>query len=553
MKKKTLLVTITASVLVVGSLAGVAIAKTASGKYFSATQADNYTLNAFDAFLDNPGASVTMHTTLGNSIVLSTSGAAVNGNKITLAPGGYLEVARDEGKEELNAVDGLTSIVTDFEGRIAYSYRDKVATYDDAVDGTYTFSAEHAPSFFKLYNDSTETREITSFQIKYDCAASENSIATAHKTYTVSDGIVSTAEDNVTFSLIQETKKGVLSFKAKNSAGGTKYVGAAIGITTTKPNDWYYTGTSYVYAHINGNGNATLATVNKASGTDLIGIDGRSMHTVPNFVLGEYVDFTVNFDVDNQYYALYCNGYTMAVDTTPVATGSMLGFRINNQGDSIKDIVLQKNIDFRHDPLQARAQKQYNVYYDGTSNVYESIVTEKDAYHYFQEELPTTGTITFDYSNLSGPTNWVEGLIFTDAIGYKSINDGKMAIFGASGAYQNFNGVVCYNYVDPDTSEASVKTAWMNTRDGKFSYPVDGSVLHMKFEYNLSIPSWTCYTRDTVDGEWTKTGETGTGEFIESSKDLTGLKYLGIRNALYHKDDAWQMRITNLVVNGVAY
>ena len=149
MKKKTPIIVASLTTLMVGALV---VGHVASGRsIFAPTQADNYTLDAFDAYCDNPGAAVTMSTSLGNEIVLSTSGATVSGNKISLAPGGYLEVARDGSKTNLNAVDGLKSLVTDFEGRVAYSYRDQVVTYDDAVDGTYTFPADHAPSFFKLY------------------------------------------------------------------------------------------------------------------------------------------------------------------------------------------------------------------------------------------------------------------------------------------------------------------------------------------------------------------------------------------------------------------
>ncbi len=546
MKKKTFLVTITASVLVAGTLAGVVVAKNACSKYFFATQADNYTLNAFDAFLDNPGASVTMHTTLGNAVVLSTSGAAANGNKITLAPGGYLEVARDGEKANLNAVDGLTSIVTDFEGRILYSYRDQVASYDDAVDGTYTFPAEHAPSFFKLYNDSESTREITSFQIKYDCVVSENSISAANNTYTVENGVLSAAEDSMTVDLLQETKKGILSYTCKKVDGTATmgYIGGVVGLSATRT-DWYTTGSTYVMGALNGKGDAFLGIVNSANMKLFDGVVDKDHFVAHDYVADTYTNFTIKFDVDNNYYALYHDNEIMAADTNNLATGSRLGFRITKTGDSVKNIVVQKNVDFKKEPLQKRTSKQFYVYNNGTTNVYESIATSQNAWHFFQQELPTTGTVTFDYANHGGPTGYCEGLAFAESTDVSSLTNAKSAIFGANKNSQ-FYGWSAYIKTEDGTSHNNMS---MTVKTGAFSY-TDGEVLHIRLDYDLSTCSWECYKRETPDSEWVKTGD-----FIENSskRDLSGLKYLGMRFGSAHNGDDFYQRISNLVVNGVAY
>ena len=556
MKKKTLVATLLSSALVVGTLVGVAVSKRKIA--FSRTHADNYTLYAFDAYCDNPGSSVAMTTSLGNQIVLSTSGASVSGNKIALAPGGYLEVARDGTKENLNAIDGLTSIETDFEGRIAYSYRDQVATYDDAVDGTYNFPTEHAPSFFKLYNDSNETREVGSFDIKYNCVVSENSISPANKTYTVTDGVVTSSQTYTTFNLFEQTKKGILTYSCKKVDGTATmgYIGGVVGLSTNKETWYGKTSKSYyVRGAMNGKGQASLGAI---AADDLAWFEGdeKARHTIQGFTANTFTTFTLKFDVDNQYYALYCGNQIMAVDTTAVATGSRLGFRITKDGDSVKNIIVQKNIDFKYEPLQRRAYNQLHVYNDGTTNVYSMNPAETNTWHYFQQQLPTTGTIQFDYSNTGGPSMWVEGVVFTDSMDTHSVFGGKSAIFGASGEWSNFSAVSCYPYesdeTDPETGDPIIKhhPGWMTTRNAKFSYPLDGTVVHLKFVYDLSIPSWECYKRDTVDDEWVQTGT-----FSENAedRDLTGLKYFGIRVADGHNGDSYAMSISNIIVNGVEY
>lgn len=556
MKRKTLAATLTCSALVVGSLVGIAISR--SKIALTRTHADNYTLYAFDAYCDNPGASVAMTTSLGNQIVLSSSGASVSGNKIAIAPGGYLEVARDGTKENLNAIDGLTSIETDFEGRIAYSYRDQVATYDDAVDGNYNFPAEHAPSFFKLYNDSNETREVGSFDIKYNCSVSSDSISPANKTYTVADGVVTASEDKISFNLFEQTKKGILTYTCKKVDGTADmgYIGGVVGLTTKKETWYGSTAKSYyVMGAMNGKGQASLGEI---SAGDLAWFEGdaKARHTIQGYTANTYTTFTLKFDVDNQYYALYCGNQIMAVDTTTVATGSRLGFRITKQGDSVKNIIVQKNVDFKYEPLQRRTYNQLHVYNDGTTNVYSMNPAETNTWHYFQQQLPTTGTIQFDYSNTGGPSMWVEGVVFTDSMDTHSVFGGKSAILGASGEWGNFSGVSCYPYpeVNEETGEptGNIKyhPGWMSTRNAKFSYPLDGTIVHLKLVYDLSIPRWECYKRETVDDEWI---QTGTFEETADDRDLSGLKYFGIRVADGHNGDNFGMNISNLIVNGVEY
>ena len=543
MKKKTLVATLLSSALVVGTLVGVAVSKRKIA--FSRTHADNYTLYAFDAYCDNPGSSVAMTTSLGNQIVLSTSGASVSGNKIALAPGGYLEVARDGTKENLNAIDGLTSIETDFEGRIAYSYRDQVATYDDAVNGNYTFSADYPPSFFKLYNDSSETKEINTLAIKYNCMPSTSSVLKGYKTHSVEDGVVTSLENNITISLLEQTEKGIISYSVKNNDSSVEkgYLGAVVGLATDKT-AWYGNGAQFVWGVLGGQGSATLATVeNSATAVNLFEKDKLSRHPVSNYVSGTYTNFTLKFDVDNQYYALYHENQIMAVDTTTIATGAKVGFRISNLGDSVKDIVLQKNIDFEKEPLQIRRWNNINVYNDGTSNVYETDPNSAAAWHYFQQELPDTGTIQFDFASVGGASNWVEGLVFSSSLDVTSITGGKAALFGVSGTYQNFTAASCY-----DKGDGTFDTAWMKTRNGKFSYAFDGSVVHCKMSYNLTNSSWEMFTRATLNDEWVKTGD-----FIENEKDISGLKYLGFRYADTHKTDPYYTRFFNLIVNGVKY
>ena len=544
MKRKTLAATLTCSALVVGSLVGIAISR--SKIALTRTQADNYTLYAFDAYCDNPGASVAMTTSLGNQIVLSTSGASVSGNKIAIAPGGYLEVARDGTKENLNAIDGLTSIETDFEGRIAYSYRDQVATYDDAVDGTYNFPAEHAPSFFKLYNDSNETREVGSFDIKYNCSVSPNSISPANKTYIIENGVLSAAEDSMTVDLLQETKKGILSYTCKKVDGTASmgYIGGVVGLSTTKT-EWYTTGATYVMAALNGKGDSFFGIVNSANMKLFDGVVDKDNFVAHNYVADTYTNFTIKFDVDNQYYALYHDNEIMAVDTNALATGSRLGFRITKTGDSVKNIVVQKNVDFNYEPLQKRAGNQIYVYNNGVTNVYESNPGTTNAWHYFQQELPTTGTVTFDYASHGGPTGYVEGLAFSESTNLASFLDGKSAVFGANKS-NTFSAWDSYIKTSDGTSHGNTT---MSVKNGAFAF-TDGEVLHIRLDYDLESLIWNCYRRASVDDEWTLVGdfrETSTG------RDMTGLKYLGIRVGKDHNTDDFYQRISNLVVNGVAY
>ena len=120
-KKSMLLGFITVGTLAVGTLSMFYKQDTLSIR----TRADKtYVIDAFSAVKSNLGATVNLTTENGNHVDLSTSGVTVSGNKLVVAPGGYLEIARDETKEFKNAIDGLTQLTTDFVGRISYSYRE---------------------------------------------------------------------------------------------------------------------------------------------------------------------------------------------------------------------------------------------------------------------------------------------------------------------------------------------------------------------------------------------------------------------------------------------
>ena len=100
------------------------------------------------------------------------------------------------------------------------------------------------------------------------------------------------------------------------------------------------------------------------------------------------------------------------------------------------------------------------------------------------------------------------------------------------------------------TGNIKYHPGWMSTRNAKFSYPLDGTIVHLKLVYDLSIPRWECYKRETVDDEWI---QTGTFEETADDRDLSGLKYFGIRVADGHNGDNYAMNISNLIVNGVEY
>lgn len=502
---------------------------------------NNYSINAFAAYSTNPGSQVTMRTSENNEVVLSADHVNVVGETLVVEPDGYLQIARDESKEFLNALTGLSGVTTDFVGRIEYSYLDKVATYDDAISGNYTFTIGDRPAFVKLYNDSDENRELTSLTFEYDCETASNSIAPAYHEYSVEDGVVTaTSNVQVSFSMLKEAKKGIIEFSAKNNkASADNFLGAVVGLTTTKTN-WYQSGASYVWGVLGAKGGVTLTTVNSAAYEYFEG-DDLSRHTISDYVADTFVPLTLKFDVDNQYYALYQGNRLMAVDTTSVATGSKIGFRLGYSGMAIKDIVLKTNIDFHKEVLQRRTKNQLNVYNDGNSNIYEATV--EDTWHYFNKILPATGTITFDYRANSFASNWVEGLMFSESMDIKAISSGKAAVFGTGKANSLFNSIVFY-----DKGDGSYGTNWMGSRSGKFEYTL-GATLHLKLDYDLTNLNWTLYKKDSVESEWTQTGTFSPS----AAQNISGLQYLGFRMAASHETDDVNTTISNLVVNGEAW
>ena len=541
MKKKILITTLAVATITVGVLAGLSIEQKEKKIIF--TQADDaYTINAFEAYRESPGASVSVATTLGNEIVLSTDGVAVAGEKITIAPGGYIEVARDAGKEHLNALDGLKSITTDFEGRIAYSYRDQVVTYDDAVSGNFTFPEDHAPSFFKLYNNSVEAKEVNSLGITYNCFANESSFLAGKGTYSIADGTITSNGVQTTMTLLKQTKKGVLSYSASNNKTvATTFMGAAVGLSTEVAN-WYKGDATYTWAVLGAAGNATF--VQRTTGSDdkpYFAGDTLANHLIKNYATSTFFDFTFKFDVDNNYYALYQGNNLMAVDTDPTSIGDKIGFICEYGGMSFKNIVLKTNIDFNKDVFQRRTKGQWDIYNDGVSNVYKG--TAEDSWHYFKKELPSAGTITFDYNAASFASNWVEGLMFSDSTDIKAISSGKGIVFGTGKTNSYFNSIVFF-----DKGDGTFGTNWTGSRSGKFAYTL-GTTLHLKLDYDLENLNWTLYKRDSAGDEWTSTGT-----FAPSAaQDISGLKYLGLRTASTHESEPVETTISNLVVNGVAW
>ena len=249
----------------------------------------------------------------------------------------------------------------------------------------------------------------------------------------------------------------------------------------------------------------------------------------------------------------------MAADTTAIATGSKIGFRLAWGDMQVKNVVLKTGVDFVKETLQRRTKNQFNVYNDGTSNVYEG--TNADSWHYFKEELPATGTITFDYRADSFASNWVEGLMFAESTDINSVTKptGRAAVFGTGKTSSLFNGVVFHKKVDSETSEESYETSWIgaqSTRKGRFAYTL-GTLLHMRVDYDLTNYVWTFYTRDDENSAWVLTGTDG--NFSTNTQDVGGLKYLGVKTASSHVDGekidvtTFNTTISNLVVNGVAW
>ena len=85
----------------------------------------------------------------------------------------------------------------------------------------------------------------------------------------------------------------------------------------------------------------------------------------------------------------------------------------------------------------------------------------------------------------------------------------------------------------------------------KFSYAFDGTVLHLKVEYDLDALTWKYYSRANNESEWEETGSTGLFQETDNAKLLSGLQYLGFRTLTH--DEGFSFVISNLVVNGEAW
>ena len=109
MKKAAYFVVLSTATVAISLLSSLAVSHVDMFRLSKAAYA--YAINAFNFAKLNPSTNVVLSTNNNNSINMTTSGLSVSGNKLILAPGGYLEVARDDELPFKNAINGLTSII----------------------------------------------------------------------------------------------------------------------------------------------------------------------------------------------------------------------------------------------------------------------------------------------------------------------------------------------------------------------------------------------------------------------------------------------------------
>ena len=547
MKRKSVIGIIALSAIVVGGIPTIVLTNNNIG--LSHTNAGSgYNLDAFAFYRANPGSQVTLTTVNGNGIVLNANGVTVDGNKLVIAPDGYLEVARDDLKANLNALDGLTKITTDFVGRIEYSHRDKAVIFDDAISGNYTFNADHKPSFFKLHNDSDANVEMTSFNIEYSCETFADSVLPGAKSFTVTDGVIEPSANKTSVNIPLQARKGVVSYTLRNNrTTGATRVGFVVGLEPSS-DAWYEEANDkYVWATLGG-ASKGISRLLHFNGTDVV--EDAGVWGFAGYTKNDWVDYTLKFDVDNHYYALYRGDQLLGVDRTTAVNGSNLGIRFNYTDTAIKNIKIAKDVDFVKEDTRPGFLNdgKYDIHYDSTlgCNVYTT--TTESSVLVFNEELPSTGTVSFAYYANSAPKYWSEGVGFVDRTDFDKYASGHGAIFGSSGT--KFNATSCFhkNSEDKDTQN------WMTGRNnGNFSYTL-GTWVYVKIDYDLPNQAWTLSKKDNPGDEWTITG---TCTETEADRDITGMKYLVLKTSSARsnatEEDTFRMSIHSLVVNGVAW
>ena len=549
MKKSAYFVVLATAAVAISLLSSFAVSHVDMFRLSKATNA--YTINAFDFAKLNPSTNVVLSTNNNNSINMTTSGLSVSGNKLILAPGGYLEVARDDELPFKNAINGLTSIETDMVGRIEYSYLDQLYIVDDALAGPFSFPADVKPSFFKLYNDDENPVEISSLLINYSCEETTSSVIAGHGSYTINNGEFTSTATQTTLTIPQELRSGIISYKVRIPSDSTSvFGGLVVGLSYQDEDWWEKTDTNtptYIYSAISGAGRGAVASV---SSDGWAWSDGTvSRHVVQNFNLQEYNTFSFQFDCDQKSYTIFNgNQITASSTTSKNITGNKIGIRAGGVvGISIKDIKIYKNIDFQREKtnrFNSGTNGCFIIHKENGRNVYES--TTNDSYLIFHEKLPNTGTIEWDHTADGYCTNYSEGILFSSSVTANSTATGnnKIAVIGSGKTNTHFSMYGrCLK-----TTDSTYYEQWMPNRQ-KINYLSDGTTLHLKVEYDLVNVTFALYHRENANAEWVYHYTFSSNE----PYDYSGMSYFGIKSGKAHADTGgvFDLKIENLKVNGV--
>lgn len=553
MKKSAYFVVLAIATVAISLLSSFAVSHVDMFRLSKATNA--YAINAFDFAKLNPATNVVLSTNNNNSINMTTSGLSVSGNKLILAPGGYLEVARDDELPFKNAINGLTSIETDMVGRIEYSYPDQLYVVDDAIDCNYTFPESVKPSYFKLYNDSENPVELSSLTINYSCTETTSSVIAGAGAYTLANGVATSTATNTTFTIPIEARRGIVSYKVLIPNESTEsFAGVVVGLNYTDEHWWEKTDenpVSYMFSAISGAGKGAWASMSANYGWSWC--DGTvSRHTVHTFSSQEFNDFEITFDCNNNIYSLYqSNQLVAAAKTSRSITGNKFGVRFGNAvGMQIKDIKITLNKDFvaeQPHKISNGSNDGFYIHRENGSNVYQTSLN--NAIMWWTREIPTTGTITWDHTADSPCTFYNEGLAFSSNSGASATGSGDnmIAIIGSANTNTSFSMSGRYFNITDNKYEQG----WMSNRQ-KINYLSDNTTLHLKMEYDLENITFKLYYRATENDDWTFHY---TFSNDNTTRNYAGMKFLGIRAGYTHNNTggSFTLTISNLVVNGVAW
>ena len=553
MKKSAYFVVLATAAVAISLLSSFAVSHVDMLRLSKAANA--YAINAFDFAKLNPSTNVVLSTNNNNSINMTTSGLSVSGNKLILAPGGYLEVARNDELPFKNAINGLTSIETDMVGRIEYSYLDQLYIVDDALAGPFSFPADVKPSFFKLYNDDENPVEISSLLINYSCEETTSSVIAGAGAYTLANGVATSTATNTTFTIPIEARRGIVSYKVLIPNESTEsFAGVVVGLNYTDEHWWEKTDenpVSYMFSAISGAGKGAWASMSANYGWSWC--DGTvSRHTVHTFSSQEFNDFEITFDCNNNIYSLYqSNQLVAAAKTSRSITGNKFGVRFGNAvGMQIKDIKITLNKDFvaeQPHKFSNGSNDGFYIHREDGSNVYQTSLN--NAIMWWTREIPTTGTITWDHTADSPCTFYNEGLAFSSNSGASATGSGEnmIAIIGSANTNTSFSMSGRYFNITDNKYEQG----WMSNRL-KINYLSDNTTLHLKMEYDLENITFKLYYRATENDDWTFHY---TFSNDNTTRNYAGMKFLGIRAGYTHNntDGLFTLTISNLVVNGVAW